>query len=81
MVGLGLPWVLYTSWGTHFAPYHGLRDEGITESVAILGSVLLIFIAVVLQSGFVLFRWHGFLFLTLYVVYIGYEVARVYVVL
>jgi Ca2+/Na+ antiporter len=37
VIGLGLPWVLYTNFVTGFEPYHGLRDEGITESVVILG--------------------------------------------
>lgn len=78
MIGLGLPWLLYTSFGTNFEPYHGLRDEGITESVLILGSVLMVFIVAVLQSGFVLYRWHGVVFIVLYVTYIAYEVARVY---
>ena len=79
MIGLGLPWVLYTCFGTGFEPYHGLRDEGITENVLILGSVLLVFIAIVLTSGFVLHRWHGKLFIALYVSYIFYEILRVYV--
>lgn len=79
MVGLGLPWLLYTSFGTGFQPYHDLRDEGITESVVLLGLTLLVFVVAVLHSGFVLYRWHAYLFLVLYAVYIAYEVARVYV--
>lgn len=78
MVGLGLPWLLYTSFGTGFQPYHGLRDEGITESVLVLGSVLLVFIVVVLSSGFVLYRWHAILFIILYIAYLAYEIGRVY---
>lgn len=78
MVGLGLPWLLYTSFGTGFQPYHGLRDEGIYESVEILGSVLAVFIVVVLCSGFVLYKWHAILFINLYIAYIAYEIARVY---
>lgn len=79
MVGLGLPWVLYTSFGTGFAPYHGLRDEGITASVLIMASVLAVFVVIVINSGFVLRRWHGILFIILYAVYIAYNVALVYV--
>jgi len=78
MIGLGLPWLLYTSFGTGFQPYHGLRDEGITESVVVLGSVLLVFVAVVLSSGFVLYRWHAVLFIILYIAYLAYEIGRVY---
>lgn len=78
MVGLGLPWMLYTSLGTGFQPYHGLRDEGITESVLILASVLAVFILAVLQSGFVLYQWHAILFVLMYVAFIVYEVAKAY---
>jgi len=76
MIGLGLPWVLYTSFGTGFQPYHGLVAEGINESVIILGGVLLVFVVVVLTSGFVLYRWHGILFLILYIAYLAFEIAR-----
>lgn len=79
LVGLGLPWFLYTSFGTGFQPYFGLKDEGITASVIILASVLFAFIAVVLSSGFVLYRWHATLFSVIYLAYISYEVVRVYV--
>ena len=76
MIGLGLPWLLYTSVGT--GPYSGLRDDGITQSVMILILCLLVFIVVVLHSGFVLYRWHGYLFITLYVAYIVFSIAQVY---
>eukprot|EP00934_Nitzschia_sp_Nitz4_P005034 Nitzschia sp. Nitz4//scaffold32_size149145//66482//69228//NITZ4_002881-RA/size149145-snap-gene-0.18-mRNA-1//-1//CDS//3329548075//5024//frame0 len=78
MVGLGLPWVLYTSFGTGFEPYHGLPAEGILESIIILATVLLVFVVLMLHSGFVLYRWHGVLFALLYVAYIVYAVAGVY---
>lgn len=78
MIGLGLPWVLYTSFGTGFKPYDGLIDEGMTTSVAILGSVLLLFVVLLLISGFVLKRWHGILFVTIYVAYILFEVNRAF---
>jgi Ca2+/Na+ antiporter len=80
MVGLGAPWLLYTSFVTGFQPYHGLRDEGIVESVLILASILLVFVVVVLHSGFVLYRWHGNLLIGLFVAYIACVVASVYIV-
>ena len=70
MVGLGLPWVLYTSFGTGFQPYHGLRAEGILESITILAVVLLVFVVLMLQTGFVIHKWHGYLFIALYTAYI-----------
>lgn len=79
LIGLGLPWLLYTSFSTGFQPYHGLRDEGITESVLILGSVLLVFIVVVLLSGFVLYKWHAILFILMYIIFIWYEIAKTYI--
>lgn len=78
MIGLGLPWVIYTSFATDFQPYNDLRDEGLTESVTILGSALLVFLAIIISSGFVLYRWHGILFIALYVVFIAYEIAKLY---
>lgn len=78
MVGLGLPWLLYTSFGTGFEPYHGLKAEGILESIIILGGVLLVFIMLMLQTGFVIYKWHGNLFLALYFAYIVLAVAQEY---
>ena len=78
MVGLGLPWVLYTSFGTGFEPYSGLRNEGILESVLILAFVLLIFIVIVIQSRFTLYLWHGHLFVGLYVAYLAFAIGQVY---
>lgn len=77
MVGLGLPWVLYIL-STGFRPYHGLRDDGITTSVIILGSVLAIFLLLIIPTGFVLYRWHGTLFIFLYVAYLAYAIGQVY---
>lgn len=78
MVGLGLPWMLYTSFGTGFKEYHGLPADGILESITILATVLLIFVVLMLQSNFVLLKWHGILFLVLYVAYIIFAIAQVY---
>ena len=76
MVGLGLPWLLYTANGD---VYNGLRAEGILEMVIILGSVLVIFIVLILLSRLYLHRWHAWVFFVLYVCYIVYTVAEVYI--
>ena len=78
MVGLGLPWALYTSFGTGFEPYHGLANEGILESVIILAVVLLVFVVLMFTTNFTLLRWHGNLFIVMYITYIVYAIARVY---
>lgn len=78
MVGLGLPWVLYTSFGTGFEPYHGLANEGITESIIILGIVLLVFVVLMFQTGFVLEKWHGVLFIVMYIAYLAFAIGQVY---
>lgn len=79
MIGLGLPWVIYTSFGTHFQPYHGLRDEGIGESVVIMGSVCLLFLVFMIPSGFVLYKWHGWVFLFIYIAYLSFAIGKVYI--
>ena len=78
LIGLGLPWLIYTSFGTGFEPYNGLPAEGILESIIILATVLLVFVVLMLSSGFVILRWHGILFIVLYVAYIVYAIAEVY---
>lgn len=77
MIGLGLPWVLYIA-STGLQPYHGLRDNGITTSVIILGTVLALFIVLVVPTGFVLYRWHGMLFIVLYIAYLAFAIGQVY---
>jgi len=79
MIGLGLPWVLYTSFGTDFQPYHELRDEAITQSVLIMGSVLLVFVVLIVPSGFVLYKWHGVIFVMMYVAYLAFAIGQVYI--
>jgi hypothetical protein len=69
---------IYTSFGTNFQPYSGLKDDGITQSILILASVLLVFVVLMFQSGFVLYKWHGNLFVALYVAYIGFSIAQVF---
>ena len=69
---------IYTSFGTNFQPYSGLKDDGITQSILILASVLLAFVVLMFQSGFVLYKWHGILFVALYFSYIGFSIAQVF---
>lgn len=76
MVGLGLPWLLYTTF-TGFRPYYGIKDEGIGESVLIMALVLLLFIGLVIPSGFVLYKWHALLFLATYIGYLAYVITSV----
>lgn len=78
MVGLGWPWLLYIMFANDFQPYHGLRNDGILESVIILATVLIVFIVIVLISDFTLYRWHGNLFLVLYVAYLVFAIGQVY---
>jgi len=76
MVGLGLPWLLYIG-STGFKPYHALHDDGITQSVEILGTVLLLFVVLVVPTGFVLYKWHGYLFILLYIAYLAFAIVPV----
>jgi len=78
MIGLGLPWMLYTSFGTSFAPYSGLRDDGITQSIEILAGFLLLFVILMGSTGFVIHTWHGHLFVVLYVAYLAFSIGQVY---
>jgi Ca2+/Na+ antiporter len=77
MVGLGLPWMLYTSFGTHFEPYDGLKDDKILESIIILAVVLAVFVVFMLFSGFVIHKWHGIVFLIMYVAYVALAIIQV----
>ena len=78
MVGLGLPWVLYTSFGTGFEPYSGLLAEGILESIIILFVVLLVFVILMLTTNFVILKWHGYLFIGFYIAYLTIAIVPVY---
>ena len=77
MIGLGLPWTVYIA-ATGFEPYHSLRNEGIVESIIILAGVLAVFVILMLQTNFVILKWHGILFLGLYVAYIAFAIGQVY---
>jgi Ca2+/Na+ antiporter len=74
-VGLGLPWVVYTSF---YGTYDEMQDDEILMSVAILGILLFIFLVLVFFSRFVLHRWHAYLFFILYALYLVYAVGQIY---
>jgi len=74
MCALGLPWMLYISLGNDFEPYDGLKDEHIVDSIVILAVMLGVFVAFMFASDFVMYRWHGVVFLVLYVGYLVYAI-------
>ena len=74
MCGLGLPWMLYVSLGNNFEPYHGLKDEHIVDSILILAGMLVVFVAFMFGSGFVIHQWHGVVFLMGYGGYVVYAI-------
>ncbi|CAJ1945270.1 unnamed protein product [Cylindrotheca closterium] len=76
LVGLGLPWTLYTSFATGFEPYNDLRNDDIIESIVILAIVLLVFVVLMAMSDYVLYRWHGHLFAVMYAGYLGLVVFQ-----
>lgn len=76
LVGLGLPWTLYTSFATGFEPYSDLRNDYIVESIVVLAIVLLVFVVLMAMSDYVLYRWHGNLFMVMYVGYLGFVVYQ-----
>lgn len=78
LVGLGLPWVLYTSTVTKGEPYHSLTDDGITGSIIFLVAVLIFHVLLLIVSNFVMYNWHAITFLALYCVYLVYAILPVY---
>ena len=48
------------------------------ESVIVLSIVLAVFIVNVLMSGFKLYKWHGILYIALYVGYLAFAIIPVY---
>jgi Ca2+/Na+ antiporter len=77
-VGLGVPWLLYITFVNNGEDYTDLVDDGIVANVLIMASVLLFFVVLMLTTGFVLVRWHAYAFLTMYSVYVIYNVGLVY---
>jgi Ca2+/Na+ antiporter len=76
LMGLGLPWAMYT---TFYGTYSNLQDDEITTSVVFLAAVLVAFLVLITLSGFVLYRWHAYLFVSVYILYVTYAIGQVYV--
>lgn len=74
MCGLGLPWMLYISLGNNFEPYDSLKDEHIRDSITILAGMLGIFVVFMFASDFVMYQWHGIVFLMGYGGYLVYAI-------
>lgn len=77
LVGLGLPWMMYTI--AYDTEYHDLPASGINESMIVMGGTLILFILIVLQSGFVLLKWHAWMFNTLYVLFVVQLIGQCFV--
>ena len=77
LIGLGLPWVLYCA--SHDGVYHGLPAEDIVVPVAILIVTLLAFLALLVCTGFELYRSHAFVFLFAYVAFLAWAVGKEYI--
>mmetsp|Transcript_4894 Transcript_4894/g.5650 ORF Transcript_4894/g.5650 Transcript_4894/m.5650 type:complete len:220 (-) Transcript_4894:93-752(-) len=71
LIALGIPWALYTS--LYEVDYSDLSEEGIDESLIMLGVSLLIYIGLVLSSGFKLHQWHAYLFNGMYLAFVIYS--------
>lgn len=78
MIGLGLPWSLFIA-ANGFEPYHGLRNEGIVQSLLIMAGVLAVFVVLMIQTNFVIVKWHGLLFLGMYIIYVTFAIGQVYI--
>lgn len=66
-VGLGLPWVIYCI--VNDGSYTELENEHILESILTMAGALLLFVVLMLQTGYVLLKWHANLFVLLYICY------------
>jgi len=77
-VGLGVPWLVFICFVNKGQDYTDLVDDGIVENVIILATVLSVFVVFMLFSGFVLVRWHAWVFLLMYAVYVFYNIGLVY---
>lgn len=66
-VGLGLPWVIYCL--ANDGSYSELENEHILESILTMAGALVLFVALMLQTGYVVLKWHADLFVLLYVCY------------
>jgi hypothetical protein len=43
--------------------------------VLFLAVVLVAFLVLIILSGFVLYRWHAYLFVSVYILYLAYAIA------
>mmetsp|Transcript_13197 Transcript_13197/g.24796 ORF Transcript_13197/g.24796 Transcript_13197/m.24796 type:complete len:619 (-) Transcript_13197:35-1891(-) len=77
LVGLGLPWIMYTV--AYDTEYHDLPATGINESMIAMGGTLVLFILLVLHSGFVLLKWHAWMFNMLYVLFVVHLIGQCFV--
>ena len=77
LVGLGVPWMLYTTIYDDY--YSDLPAGRINESMCVMVLSLVLFLAMVYQSGFVLVKWHAWLFSILYVVFIVHSIAQCFI--
>jgi len=76
LIGLGLPWLLYTIMYDDY--YSDLPAGRINESMIVMVVALALFLVLVFQSGFVLVKWHAWLFGILYVGFIVNTFAQTY---
>jgi Ca2+/Na+ antiporter len=74
LVGLGIPWMIYTI--VFGVAYSELPSNGIDESMIVMTASLLMFILMVLKSGFKLFLWHAYLFCVMYVLFVIHVVWK-----
>jgi len=75
LIGLGLPWLLYT-WIV--GPYHALPAGDIVGPVMVLVATLIGFLALLAFTGFKLYKAHGYVFVALYVAFLGWAVGKEY---
>mmetsp|Transcript_20092 Transcript_20092/g.34032 ORF Transcript_20092/g.34032 Transcript_20092/m.34032 type:complete len:704 (-) Transcript_20092:790-2901(-) len=75
-VGLGLPWVIYCL--ANDGSYSELENEHILESILTMAGALVLFVALMLQTGYVVLKWHADLFVLLYVCYVAYSIGQVF---
>lgn len=74
LVGLGGPWLLFCL--AFDGKYEGLPADDIVTPTLVLVATLFVFILLLFQSGFVLYRSHAFLFCFSYVVFLVWAIAR-----
>mmetsp|Transcript_17651 Transcript_17651/g.28891 ORF Transcript_17651/g.28891 Transcript_17651/m.28891 type:complete len:707 (-) Transcript_17651:103-2223(-) len=75
-VGLGLPWVIYCL--ANDGKYSELENDHILESILTMAGALVLFVALMMQTGYVVLKWHADLFVLLYVCYVTYSIGQVF---